>query len=65
VWELPGLRDEDNLGDFPLSWKVIVEQYSIEELCKVLEAKGGQFFKCLAGDKVVTKGFIRRKVSNY
>jgi hypothetical protein len=28
-----GLRDEDHLGDFPLSWKVTVEQYSIEELC--------------------------------
>jgi hypothetical protein len=60
-----GFRDEDHLCDFPLSWKVIVEQYSIEELCQVLEAKGGQLFKCLAGDKVVTRGFIRRRVSNY
>jgi hypothetical protein len=27
---LSGLKDEDNFGDFPLSWKVTVEQYSIE-----------------------------------
>jgi hypothetical protein len=44
MWGLPGLRDEDHLGDFPLSWKVTVEQYSIEELCYILEAKGEQFF---------------------
>jgi hypothetical protein len=42
-----------------------VEQYSIEELDEILEAKGGQFFEGLAGDEVVTRGFIRRKVSNY
>jgi hypothetical protein len=30
-----------------------------------LEAKGGQFFEGLASDEVVTRGFIRRKVSNY
>jgi hypothetical protein len=42
---LPGLRDGDHLGDFPLSWKVTVEQYSTEELGEILEAKGGQFFE--------------------
>jgi hypothetical protein len=31
----PVLQDEDHLGDFPLSWKVTVEQYSIEELCEI------------------------------
>jgi hypothetical protein len=30
-----------------------------------LEAEGGQFFEVLADDKVVTRGFIRRKVSDY
>jgi hypothetical protein len=30
-----------------------------------LEAKGWQFFKCLADDKVVTREFIRRKFTNY
>jgi hypothetical protein len=48
-----------------LGWKVTVEQYSIVELCYVLEDKGGQFLKCLADDKVVTSEFIRRKFSNY
>jgi hypothetical protein len=32
VWGLPRFRDEDHLCDFPLSWKVTVEQQSIEEL---------------------------------
>jgi hypothetical protein len=40
------------LGDFPLSWKVTVQQYSIEELGQVLEAEGGQFFEGLAGDEL-------------
>jgi hypothetical protein len=30
-----------------------------------LESKGGQYFKCLADDKVITREFIRRKFSNY
>jgi hypothetical protein len=62
---LPGLRDEDDLGDFPLSWKVTVEQHSIEELGEILKAKGGQLFERPACDEVVTRGFISRKVSNY
>jgi hypothetical protein len=33
------------LGDFPLSWKVTVEQYGIKELGEILEDKGGQFFE--------------------
>jgi hypothetical protein len=63
VGGLPGLRDKDHLGDFSLSWKVTMEQYRIEELGEILEAKGGQFFEGLVGDEVVTRGFIRRKVS--
>jgi hypothetical protein len=62
VWGLPRLRDEDNLCDFPLSWKVTVAQHSIEELEEILKAKGRQFFERPAG---VTRGFIIRKVSNY
>jgi hypothetical protein len=62
VW---GLRDEDHLCDFPLSWKVTVEQHNIEGLGEILKAKGGQFFERPAGDEVVTRGFISRKVSNY
>jgi hypothetical protein len=65
VWGLPRLRDEDNLCDFPLTWKVTVEQHSIGDLGEILKSKGGQFFKRPAGDEVVTRGFIRRKVSNY
>jgi hypothetical protein len=65
VWRLPGIRDEDHFGDLPLSWKVTVEKYRIEELGEILEAKDGQFFESLAGDEVVTRGFIMRKVSNY
>jgi hypothetical protein len=30
-----------------------------------LEAEGWQFFEGLAGDKVITRGFIGRKVSDY
>jgi hypothetical protein len=62
---LPKLRDEDHLCDFPLSWKVTVEQRSIEELGEILKAKGWQFFERPAGDEVVTRRFISRKVSNY
>jgi hypothetical protein len=65
VWGLPRLRDEDNLCNFPLSWKVPVKQHSIEELGEILKAKGGHFFERPAGDVVVTRGFISRKVSNY
>jgi hypothetical protein len=65
VWGLPGLRDGDNLCDFPLSWKVPLKQHSIEELGEILEAKGAQFFERPDGDEVVTRGFISRKVSNY
>jgi hypothetical protein len=65
VWRLPRLRDEDHLCDLPLSWKLTVEQHSIEELGEILTAKGGQFFERPAGDEVVTRGFISRKVSNY
>jgi hypothetical protein len=50
------------LGDFPLSWKVTVEQYSIEELGEILEAMDGLFFEGLASDEIV---FIRRKVGTY
>jgi hypothetical protein len=32
---------------FPLSWKVAVEQQSIEELGEILKANGGQNFKRL------------------
>jgi hypothetical protein len=28
-----------------MSWKVTVEQHSIEELGEILKAKGGQFFE--------------------
>jgi hypothetical protein len=48
-----------------LSWKVTVEQHSIEALDEILKAKGGQFFERPAGDEVITRGFISRKVSNY
>jgi hypothetical protein len=58
VWELPRLRGEDHLCDFPLSWKGTVEQHNIEELGEILKAKGRQFFERSAGDEVVTKGFI-------
>jgi hypothetical protein len=53
VWGLPGLRDEDHLCDFPLSWKVTVEQHSIEELGEILKAKGGQFGDLLVGRLVI------------
>jgi hypothetical protein len=63
VWGFPRLRDEDHLCNYPLSWKVTVEQHSIEELGEILKAKGGQFFERPAGDEVVTRGFIGRKDS--
>jgi hypothetical protein len=62
---VPRLRDEDHLCDFPLSWKVTVEQHSIEELGEILKSKGRQFFERPAGDEVVTRGFNSRTVSNY
>jgi hypothetical protein len=65
LWGRPGLRDEDYLCDFPMSWKVPLKQHSIEELSEILKAKGGQFFECPASDEVVTRGFISKKVSNY
>jgi hypothetical protein len=65
MWGLPRLKDENHLCDFPLSWKVTMEQHSIEELDEIVKAKGGQFFKRPAGDEVITRGFISRKVSNY
>jgi hypothetical protein len=61
MWALPRLRDED----LPLSWKATVEQHSIEELGEILKANGGQFFERPAGDEVLTRGFISRKISNY
>jgi hypothetical protein len=48
-----------------LSRKVTVEQHSIEELGERLKAKGGQFVERPAGDEVLTRGVISRKVSNY
>jgi hypothetical protein len=48
-----------------LSWKVPVKQHNIKELGETLKANGGQFFERPAGDGVVTRGFISRKVSNY
>jgi hypothetical protein len=48
-----------------LSWKVTVDQYSIDELGEILDAKGGQFFESIADDEVLTRGFIRRNVGNY
>jgi hypothetical protein len=62
VWGFPELQDEDHLGDFPLSWKVTMEQYSIVKLGEIMEAEGGHFFENRAGDKVITRGFMRRKV---
>jgi hypothetical protein len=65
VRELPKLRNEDHLCDFPLGREVTVEQYSIEERGEVLKAKGRQFFERPAGDEVITRGFISGKISNY
>jgi hypothetical protein len=62
---LPKLEDEDHLCDFPLGRKVSVKQYSIEELGEVLNANVRYFFERLAGDEVVTGGFISGKVINY
>jgi hypothetical protein len=53
MWGLPRLRDEDHLCDFPLSWKVTVEQQSIEELGEILKTRAGQFFEYPTGDEVM------------
>jgi hypothetical protein len=62
VWGLPRRRDEYNLCDFPLSCKVTVGQHSIEERGEILKANGGQLFERPAGDEVVIRGFISRRL---